>query len=121
MHFLNSKIFTAIIAVFSVWILFSVVSVEMEKSEVKKEEDNIKAKIGDVTQDNKQLEKFIENFDNPEFLKKEARLRLNYKAPDEEVVFVHRDLNSKKVSSAGEFLEDNLPNYKKWWYYLLGH
>lgn len=120
MPFLDSKIFTALISIFLVWTLLSVVSVEMEKDAVKKEEKNIEDKINDAKSSNKIIEKFIDNFNDPGFLEKEARIRLNYKLPGEEVVFVHRDLNSKKASSAEEFSINNLPNHKKWWRWLLG-
>lgn len=93
----------------------------MGKDEVKKEERNIEMKINNVSRDNEQLERFIDNLDNPKFLEKEVRLRLNYKALNEKVVFVHRDLNPRKSSATEDFSVENLPNYKKWWYYLLGY
>ena len=118
MNLLNSKILTVPLAFLSVWILFSVISVEIEKDEVKKEEANIESKIINVERDNASLERFIKNFDNPEFLEKEARLRFNYKALGEEAVFVHRDVNSQKASSSQDASSDDLPNYKKWWNWL---
>jgi len=121
MNPLNSKILTVPLAFLSVWIFFLVISVEIEKDEVKKEEANIESKIINVERDNASLERFIKNFDNPEFLEKEARLRLNYKALGEEVVFVHRDLNPKKASSAEETSPEDMSNYKKWWNWLLGN
>ena len=121
MSHLNSKVFTVLASASLVWILFSVISLKISKDEIKEEERNVETKIDNARHNNESLEKFIKYFDNPSFLEKEARLRLNYKAPGEEVVFVHRDLNSKKISSLDEPLEDNLPNYKKWWYYLLGY
>lgn len=120
MFFVNSKILTVLLSVLSVWILFSVISVELEKDEVKKEEANIEAKIINIEWESASLERYIKNFDNPDFLEKEARLRLNYKAPGEEVVFVHRDPDSQKASSAEKFSGEDLPNYKKWLHYLLG-
>src|SRR3989344_6096212 len=76
-----------------------------------------------IKRDNASLEGYIKNFKNPEFLEKEARLRLNYKASGEEVVFVHRDINSQKASSSGtgpSQRTEEPPNYKKWWHWLLG-
>ncbi|OGN02527.1 MAG: hypothetical protein A2655_02290 [Candidatus Yanofskybacteria bacterium RIFCSPHIGHO2_01_FULL_43_42] len=120
MNLLNSKFFTVFISLALVWILFSVIFVEIEKNEVKKEEEDIEAKITNIERDNASLEAYIKNIENSEFLEKEARLRLNYKAPGEEVVFVHRDLNPQKASLAQEFSTDEPPNYKKWWNWLLG-
>ena len=120
MFFLNSKILTILLSVLSVWMLLSVISVEVEKNAVKKKEAAVEAKMADIKRDNDLLEKQIKNFENQGFLEKEARLRLNYKMSGEEVVFVHRDLNSQKVSSSEEFSPENMLNYKKWFYYLLG-
>src|SRR3989344_1542622 len=103
MNIINSKILTVPLLFLSVWILFSVISVEMKKDEIKKEEANIESKMTSIKRDNASLEKYIKNFENPEFLEKEARLRLNYKASGEEVAFVHRDTNSQKSSSSEEF------------------
>ena len=120
MEILNSKIFTVLLLALSVWILFSVISVEIKKSEVKKEETAVENKITGMRQDNDVSERYIKNFENKEFLEKEARFRLNYKLPGEEVVFVHRDTNTQKASSSEETFPENLSNYKKWRYYLFG-
>lgn len=120
MNFLNSKILTILLSFLSVWVLFSVISVEVEKEQVKKEEASIEAKTANVIRDNELLEKYIKNFENPEFLEKEARLRFNYKVPGEEVVFVYRDENVPKASSSRDTSPVELPNYKKWWNWLLG-
>ncbi|MBI4158446.1 MAG: hypothetical protein HY505_02415 [Candidatus Yanofskybacteria bacterium] len=119
-NILNSKILTVPLVFLSVWILFLVISVETEKDGINKEEANIESKMTNIRRDNASLERYIKNFENPEFLGKEARLRLNYKAFGEEVVFVHRDINSQKASSSEEFSTEEPSNYKKWRYYLLG-
>lgn len=93
---------------------------EIKKGEVKKEEIVVQTKITGVRLDNDQLERYIKNFENKEFLDREARLRLNYKLPGEEVVFVHRDANPQKASSSQELSPEEMPNYKKWWRWMLG-
>lgn len=118
-NILNSKILTVLLSILSVWVLFSVFSVEIEKDKVKKEERNVEAKIENVKQGNDLLEKYIKGFENPSFLEKEARLRLNYKKQGEEVVFVYRDLGSGTTSASKEFSLKSLSNYKKWWWYHL--
>lgn len=117
MSWLNSKILTVPLLILSVWMLFSVISVEIEKDQTKKEEKSVEAKISGVKKDNELLEKQIENFKNPEFLEKEARIRLNYKAAGEEVVFVYKDSDISTASSSGDF-SPKLPVYKKLWQWL---
>lgn len=121
MWILNSKIFTGLISALSVWVLFSVISAEVEKDEVKKEVAAVENKITAVRQNNEILEKYIQSIKNPDFLEKEARLRLNYKAPGEEVVFVHREMNAKAASSGEEPPLDDVPSYKKLLHWLLGN
>lgn len=112
--FLNSKIFTIPLLVLSLWMLLSVISLEAEKRELAKEVRNVEAKIDDTKRGSKSLEEFIKHFDNPLFIEKEARLRLNYKIAGEEVVFVHRDLDSKATSPSEEFFKGKFGVYKKW-------
>ena len=120
MYWINSKIFTALLSVLFVWALFSVIFAEVKKGEVKKEEAAIENKLSNVRSNNEALERYLGNLKNPDFLEKEVRFRLNYKASGEEVVFVHRDANSQKASLSTE-LSEELPNHKKWWYWFLGN
>lgn len=118
MNLLNSKILTILLSTFSIWILFSVISVVVEKGGVKKEEAVIESKIDDIKQDNELLERYVKNFENPDFIEKEARLRLNYKKQGEKVIFVYQDLTSDAASSSDKFLLKNLSDYKKLWHWL---
>ena len=113
MSLLNSKFLTVLLSIFSVWILFSVISVELERRDIKQQEQAVEDKIDNVKQDNVSLERYIENLKNPEFLKKEARFRLNFKELGEEVVFVHKEADSPKASSSQEFSLRNLFDYKR--------
>ncbi len=83
----------------------------------------MEAKIKDVQNDTDYLNKFLAYFQTPAFLEKEARLKLNYKAQGEEVVFIYKDKNTKKASDSISFEEllAKMPNYKKWFLYLLGY
>lgn len=119
MFFLNSKIFTIPLLALIAWILFYVMFAEVEKNEIKKKETAIENKIKNVKLANELSGRYIKSFENPGFLEKEARIRLNYKVFGEEVVFVHRDFNLQKASSSEELSLESLPNYKKWWRYLL--
>jgi len=121
MSILNSKFLTPFLVVLLGWMLFATVSIEVKKNEIKKKEANIKSEIADIERNNSSLERDIKNFENPAFLEKEARLRLNYKAPDENVVFVYLDTNEHKSSSAEEFSPKHLSDYRKWWRWLLGY
>ena len=120
---LNSKIYTALISVLVLWLTLSSINLNLERDVIDREVKNIEIKIQEVGKDADYLNKFLAYFKTPTFLEKEARLKLNYKAPGEEVVFIYRDKNVKKASESLGFDEllTRMPNYKKWVLYLLGY
>ena len=120
---LNSKVFTALMVVIVLWFILSSANLNSQKDKVNREVKNVESKINEVQEDINYLNKFLAYFHTSDFLEKEARLKLNYKDPGEEVVFIYKDKNVKKESesiSFGELLE-KIPNYKKWFWYLLGY
>ncbi len=125
MKFLNSKISTALVCVLLLWLILSSINLNSKKNLVNREVNNVEKKIKDVQKDADYLNKSLAYFQTPAFLEKEARLKLNYKAQGEEVVFIYKDKNIKtdKVSDSVSFEEllGEMPNYKKWFLYLLGY
>jgi len=123
MKFLNSKIFTALASIVVLWLILSSINLNLQKIRVEKEIDNVEAKIQEVQKDTEYLNKFLAYFKTSDFLEKEARLKLNYKAQGEEVVFVYKDKSVKKEIYSVSFDEllSKMPNHKKWVLYLLGY
>ena len=123
MKFLNSKIFTYLAVILVLWLILSSINLNSQRNIVDKDVKNVEAKIKEVQKDTDYLNKFLGYFQTPAFLEKEARLKLNYKAQGEEVVFIYKDKNPKKASESVSFEEllGKLPNYKKWVLYLLGY
>jgi len=70
----------------------------------------LEAKISDVQRENNKLESVRGQYQNPAYLEKQARAKLNYKAPDETVVFVYPDDKKPGSSDSGV----SLPNWRKW-------
>ncbi len=123
MKFLNSKVFTALIGVFVLWLIISSINLNLQRVVIGREVKNIEAKIKEVQDDSNYFNKFLDYFKTPAFLEKEARLNLNYKAQGEEVVFIYKDKNTQKEPDSVnlEKLLEQQPNYKKWFLYLLGY
>ena len=123
MKFLNSKVFTALAGIFALWLILSSIDLNSQRVMVDRDVKNAEAKIKEVGDDTDYLNKFLAYFQTPAFLEKEARLKLNYKAQGEEVVFIYKDKNAKKASESVSFEEllGRMPNYKKWVLYLLGY
>ena len=125
MKFLNSKVFTALACVIVLWLTLSSVRLGSQREKTEKDVKNIEAKIEEVQKDTDYLNKFLAYFQAPAFLEREARLKLNYKAQGEEVVFIYKDKNPEKKSTQDsisfEELLGRMPNYKKWFLYMLGY
>ena len=73
-----------------------------------------------LEKNNQELKEVIDNATDPEFLEREVKLKLNYKKAGEEVAFIYRSNDSSASSSEDQKNLVSLPNYKKWWYWLLG-
>lgn len=120
---LKSKWFLMTMIVVSGWLGLSFVRIKFQEIIVHKEVSNLKSKANRLEESNSSLEKLITYLKDPLFLEKEARLKLNYKAPGEQVAFVYRDQSALPSSRSLDFgtLLRAMPNYKKWWYYLMGY
>jgi len=123
MKLLNSKVLTALAGVLALWLTLSSINLTSQRGMTDKEVKNVESKIKEVQNDTDYLNKFLDYFKTPAFLEREARLKLNYKSQGEEVVFIYKDKNAKKESDSIslEELLARMPNYKKWFLYLLGY
>ena len=120
---MNYKLFTALIGVIALWLTLSAINLNSQRDMVDREMKNVESKIKEVQDDTGYLNKFLAYFKTPAFLEKEARLKLNYKAQGEEVVFIYKNKNPQKESDSIVFedLLSEMPNYKKWFLYILGY
>ncbi|TSC81411.1 MAG: Uncharacterized protein G01um101420_973 [Parcubacteria group bacterium Gr01-1014_20] len=101
------------------WLGLSFIKIKLHDNIVNKEVWELEAKADNLEHSNSMLEKFLSYMTNPSFLERQARLKLNYKAPGEEVVFVYTDNSANISSSSQDFKNENIPNPVKWWYYLM--
>ena len=105
------------------WLSFSFIKIKLQSDIVNKEAGDLEAKIRDMEESNTSLEKLTGYLRHPSFLDKEARLKLNYKAEGEEVAFVYPDMSVEvgSKSSDADIRLVKLPNYIKWFWYLIGY
>lgn len=119
---LNSKILLSLLGIITAGMILSTINLRSQRNIVARDVRDVESKIREVKKDNEYLNKFLNHFQNSAFLQKEARLKLNYKAPGEEVVFVYRDLNEKASKSLSEEeVLKSMPNYRKWIRYIFDH
>lgn len=119
MQILKSKILLAVIIVITGWLGLSFINIRIQEDIVNKEIKDLESKISHLENDNIYTEKLVGYLKHPSFLEREARLRLNYKKPGEETVFVYPD--SAEIVSGSLELKNKLdgePGYIKWWQYL---
>ncbi len=95
-------------------ILPSVVSFNRESA-------NLKQKIDEANNSMAEAEKSKEYLQNPNYLERQARLRLNYKKPDEKVVFIYQshynqnsEINSNKSQGLFEILKNWFAGFVQW-------
>ena len=122
-RFLSSKIFTGLLVVLAGWLVLSLINLDSQRSLSDREIQGLKDKVSKVQEKNSYLEKLSTYFQSSNFLEKQARLKLNYKASGEEVVFVYKDTGPKNISGSEDHkrILRQLPNYQKWWYWLRGY
>ncbi len=117
---LNSKWFSLLLIVLVGCLVFYLLGLNVRRTEFQQVVSDVEQKIQEAERDKTYLEKFTAYFKSPQFLEKQTRVKLNYKSPDEEVVFVFRDPNPKEKMDTANGL-DQAPNYRKWWFYVLGY
>jgi cell division protein FtsB len=120
MNPLNSKWFSLLLIILVGCLVFLLLGMSARRAEFEQAVSDSEQRVAVAKRDKAYIEKFIAYFKSPAFLEKQARMKLNYKSPDEEVAFIFRDPNSKPEADTGDWLERE-PNYRKWWYYILGH
>jgi len=103
------------------WFGSGLVSLNSQRKMVDRDVEANKQKIAEAQENTDNLNQFLKNLENPRFLEREARIKFNYKHPDEQVAFIYRDTEAKPISPSFEDILKSLPNYKKWWYWIVGY
>ncbi len=118
---LNSRLFSVFLLFLIFWLGSSLVNLNGQRKLTSRDIRANEEKISEARKNTDSLNQFLKNMENPSFLEREARIKFNYKNPDEQVAFIYRDTDKKPVSQSFENLLRSMPNYKKWWYWLVGY
>jgi cell division protein FtsB len=118
---LQSKLFTALAALAIGFFLVLIFRLFPSFKTVSQEVKNLDKKIVETEKELSELEKLSNYFKNPAYLEREARLKLNYKRPGENVVFVYRNQSLQNQAENSNSIKPSpvLPNWQKWLKYLL--
>ncbi len=90
MNVLNYKITTVLLAILIVWVGIRAWTVHTQQSGADLQVVDMERKIDALQKENEKLQRLADYYKSSTYLEKQARLKLNYKAPDEQVVFVYQ-------------------------------
>src|SRR3989344_5703024 len=96
---LQSRWFTVAALVIGGVFFILIIKLEPAIVLVSKELKNINQKIDEVEKNNLELDKLGDYLGSDAYLERQARLKLNYKKPDENVVYVYA--KNRKTNGAG--------------------
>lgn len=125
---LSAKIFSGIFFLVGLSVLVYIgISLGKEayrKRQIQKEIDGLQAQIGQLKQENGDMENLTSYLSSTDFQEKEAREKLNLQKSDEKMIVLRKDAvqpNSQPNIGADNLQappEDNSPNWQKWWKYF---
>jgi cell division protein FtsB len=122
MSWLSRKTVTVVLLALAGWFGYKGLKIHEQRVSTAAEVSEMESRIADLSRNNQFLASSSAYFGSDAYLERQARLKLNYKLPDEQVAFVYKDTGTKdaaKVANGPDL--KNLPNWEKWWYYLTGY
>jgi cell division protein FtsB len=117
--FFSSRIMTVILAGLCLWFLFLAVGGHIRRIAAQRELGAVSQRIEDGQRENARLAQELERMQQPTWLALLARTRLNYKRPDETVVFVYKSEKPGTISQP-QPVRDERPSWRRWWDWVQG-
>lgn len=119
----NATIGSLLVILFGVSVAFIImIATSKEKTRItgiQKEINTLQEKANDINRANVDLKEKIAYFETDEFKEKEAKEKLNYQKEGERVVIVksttQQEEEPTEQGDANDTIEEDLPNYTKWW------
>ena len=117
---LNSRIMTVALSLIAGWLVIVSVVAGVHRYGERTELAGLQQRIDDSRRENERLAAELQRMQQPQWLALLARQRLNYKQPDETVVFVYKSEKSGMISQPQAAQGDSRPNWQKWLDWLRG-
>lgn len=120
-RFLQSKVFTLLALVIVVFFVFSIAKLWPQKTVIDARLENLKDKMAETEKSNADLARLLDYFKSRSYLEREAKIKLNVRRPDENVVFIYEDEKENKMKDEKEKASlglEGLTNFEKWLKYL---
>ncbi len=119
-HLLKSRIFFIFLIPIFIALLFGIFQQFYYRYQVQKKLNELNAEVANYKKQKEDLAKLIEYYQDTSNLENEARVRLNLKKKGEKVVIILPTATSTSESETSDN-DENMPNYKQWWYYFFGN
>lgn len=100
--FWQSKLCTLLAIIVIVFLGFALLRIQPQKVVVEKRVKSFQDKIMELEKSNVELAQLLDYFKSDAYLEREAKLKLNVRRPEEQVVFLHEDDVSQKAASRSE-------------------
>lgn len=128
-YFSSSKMIIVVSLAISIFLGTSLFKEIVNRRQIDEKIKQYKKDIANLEKENSELNQSIDSWTTSRQLEKEARLKLGLKKPGENVVLIIRDdqrRESQLINDNFEVLggmvvesdKNNLPNYKKWWFFF---
>lgn len=124
--FFQSKWITTGLVIGIGYLLLALVRIQPDFVSVRREITNVSQKISELEREREETERLAEYFQSSAYLEKQARIKLNYKKPGENVVYIYRKTPETQNKSEGtenkaikKIVESGFyKNLESWWRYL---
>ena len=117
----QSKIFTILVLTVVFFLVLSIVKLWPQKTIIDARLQNLEGKMAETEKSNMDLARLLGYFNSRSYLEREAKLKLNVRRPDENVVFIYKDDKESAINgenSQGFSGLEGLTNFEKWLKYL---
>ena len=115
----QSKIFTISVLTVVFFLVLSIVKLWPQKTIIDARLQNLEGKMAETEKSNMDLARLLGYFKSRSYLEREAKLKLNVRRPDENVVFIYEDEKENGIETDKESLVlEGLTNFEKWIKYL---
>ncbi|MFZ5559219.1 MAG: FtsB family cell division protein [Patescibacteria group bacterium] len=119
-NFWHSKIFIFGLLIILILLVIASGREAYRNYKINQEIRGLQKKIDELKESNKELTELEKYLQSPEFLEKEARLKLNLIKDGEKLVIIKRSEEESNLKESKPEENKNIPNILKWWEYFFG-
>ncbi len=110
----RSKLTTVALVALTLWLAVLAISAGIRRYTAASELNALEIRIDDAQRENARLASEVQRMQQPQWLALLARQRLNYKRPDETVVFVYKTEKPGTIVQPQASGGDARTNWRKW-------